>query len=171
MGEGPEWAVPPAERQAAVVRCRDWIVRVSERDERQVPRGWSTLREDAVRYDVLRGGPGSRRLSDTVNADVPYVDTETDEAWALWFVEAVRDAVWARSLRRFDARLVMRRKIAGVAGVPLRSAALRRVERQSRHRVGCFVAGWEYGAHFRVQPAYSTWPAYPARFAERYEVP
>ena len=168
MGDSRNWVVPVAERQAAVVCCRDWQQRVCRRDECRLPRGWDVQREDDVRYDILRGGPGSRRLGHEAGADVPFVDTAADQEWAQWFARAVEDPVWARSLTLFDARLVLRRSMAGTCGVPLRSASIRRTERQSRNRTGRFVGGWEYGYHFRVVPGSAEWPVIPGGFAVRF---
>ena len=164
-------AVQPAERLECVVHSRDWVERVARRPGAALPRGWSEIQEDKVRYDLLRGGPGTQQVPGAVDADVAFLDTSADVRWAVEFAEHIRDPVWAASLRLFDAGVVLGRPMPGTEGVPLRACGLRRTERQARNSTGRFVAGWEKGYRFRVAAAPGVWPLQPRGWAAELEVP
>ena len=138
------------ERLACIVQSRDWRCRVKDRGEAAVPRGWNEALEDEARYDILRCGPGARRVPGHLNADVAFLECAADVRWAEEFTSRAQDKVWSSGLRLFDAAALCGRDMPGTGSTPLRACALRRIERQARNLTDHFVGGWERGYRFRL---------------------
>lgn len=91
------------------------------------------------RRRALMGGPTSVPYPREFDVDIPNADHRNDVDWVARFLDKIKDLIWCRGLRLFEAAVLLGRAMPGGRDVPRRPTWETLRERKLRHVWGRFV--------------------------------